>query len=133
MICDEQSCCNAHNEDNDVYFINHNHSAIFEIKLGKTSFVAFNYLGDLPTQAFGFNNYGIGFSINWVSTTNSLKAGLATNFIRRFLLDAESYEDAVEKINIVGQGGGNNFNLFDFKNRRISTIEHAPIDTYSLR
>ena len=74
MLCNSDHCLNGHNEDNDKIMLDH--SAFFDVKLGSTRFVAFTYFGDLPTTAFGFNNHGIAFSLNYVK--NILRHGNKT-------------------------------------------------------
>jgi len=53
----------AHNEDSGVADVNH--TAIIRARIGnQPRFVAFTYLGDLPTGAFGANANGIAFTLN---------------------------------------------------------------------
>lgn len=66
--------------------------------LGNVSFIAFNYIGDIPTGAFGFNSNGIAFSLNWLGPSNMIIGGLTRNFISRDLLNAESFDDGFKRI-----------------------------------
>lgn len=53
----------AHNEDGDVADMNH--TAVITAKIGDAPrFVAYTYLGDLPSGAFGFNSKGVAFTLN---------------------------------------------------------------------
>jgi hypothetical protein len=53
----------AHNEDADVSDVNH--AAIVTATIGdRPTFVAFTYLGDLPSGAFGYNARGVAFTLN---------------------------------------------------------------------
>lgn len=53
----------AHNEDSGAEDVNH--TAIVTAKIGSNpKFVAYTYLGDLPSGAFGFNANGVAFTLN---------------------------------------------------------------------
>jgi hypothetical protein len=53
----------VHNEDSS--FSDVNHTALVIAKIGHTPrFVGYTYLGDLPTGAIGYNDHGIGFTLN---------------------------------------------------------------------
>lgn len=53
----------AHNEDGAVNDVNR--TAIVTAKIGQNpKFVAYTYLGDLPSGAFGFNDKGVAFTLN---------------------------------------------------------------------
>lgn len=53
----------AHNEDGAVNDVNR--TAIVTAKIGSNpKFVAYTYLGDLPSGAFGFNDQGVAFTLN---------------------------------------------------------------------
>ena len=54
-----------------LFRLNVNTTVIIDASFGgKYRFVAYTYLGDLATYAFGFNNHGIGFTINYVGPKN---------------------------------------------------------------
>ena len=59
MLCDEKICGVGHNEDNDWPSVEN--GIFLKVTMGNHSFTCFNYAGDLPTTAFGFNNKGIHF------------------------------------------------------------------------
>lgn len=53
----------AHNEDSGLQDVNR--TAIVTAQVGSDpEFVAYTYLGDLPSGAFGFNRAGVAFTLN---------------------------------------------------------------------
>lgn len=57
----------AHNEDSGAQDVNR--TAIVTAKIGNDpKFVAYTYMGDLPSGAFGFNSAGVAFTLNceWI-------------------------------------------------------------------
>lgn len=56
----------VHNEDGGAGDVNR--TAIITAKIGRNpKFVAYTYLGDLPSGAFGFNENGVAFTLNCAS------------------------------------------------------------------
>mmetsp|Transcript_11648 Transcript_11648/g.25482 ORF Transcript_11648/g.25482 Transcript_11648/m.25482 type:complete len:81 (+) Transcript_11648:595-837(+) len=49
--------------------------------------------------------------------------GIGTTFVNRALLDAKSFEDAVNKYNSIPLFGGNNVNIMNLKNSTIVSME----------
>eukprot|EP00965_Chrysotila_dentata_P142049 4695480-Pleurochrysis_carterae.AAC.3 len=43
----------------------HGVHASAQARFGRRSFTAYTYLGELPSGAFGFNNDGVAFTLNW--------------------------------------------------------------------
>lgn len=63
MLTGPHTCVVAHNEDSGAEDVNH--TAIVTASIGSSpTFVAYTYLGDLPSGAFGFNANGIAFTLN---------------------------------------------------------------------
>jgi hypothetical protein len=60
--------------------------------------VAYTYAGELPSCAFGFNSYGVVFTLNSVplASEEAVAGGVARNFISRDLLEAHNLDDALE-------------------------------------
>jgi len=123
MMCSAERCVDAHNEDNDGMWINH--TFVLDAQLGgpEHRFLAFVYMGDLPSSAFGINAHGIGFSLNWVGPPPANAAGLARNFVSRSLLDGVDRRDTLARATRGGQAGGHNIQLFDFCARSIDNLE----------
>mmetsp|Transcript_17979 Transcript_17979/g.8415 ORF Transcript_17979/g.8415 Transcript_17979/m.8415 type:complete len:87 (-) Transcript_17979:123-383(-) len=86
MFCNEQYCVNGHNEDQTPQFVDRN--VMVKAKLGSLEFTTYLYAGRLPTSAFGFNNHGIAYTINWVAPKTFVSGGLGRTFISRNLLEA---------------------------------------------
>ncbi|KAJ0396201.1 hypothetical protein P43SY_001908 [Pythium insidiosum] len=122
----------AHNEDSGAADLNH--TAIITAKIGASPrFVAYTYLGDLPTGAFGFNDQGIGFTLNFVQPTETDAGGLGRGFISRDLLLATDAEDAMRRITVPGQASGHNYQLMDLKQGRIWNVEVAARNRYAVQ
>ncbi|GLD92396.1 hypothetical protein PINS_up000929 [Pythium insidiosum] len=122
----------AHNEDSGASDLNH--TAIVTAKIGSSPrFVAYTYLGDLPTGAFGFNDKGIGFTLNFVQPTETETGGLGRGFISRDLLMAENADDALRRITVPGQASGHNYQLMDFQQGRIWNVEVAARNRYAVQ
>ncbi|CAK4659369.1 unnamed protein product [Aphanomyces euteiches] len=101
-------CVVGHNEDSG--FADVNHTAIVTAKIGGNPwFTAYTYLGDLPTGAFGANEHGIAFSMNYVEPLDIEVGGLGRGFISRDLLLATDYSDAIARITRPHQAAGHNF------------------------
>ncbi|CAE7696175.1 glnS, partial [Symbiodinium sp. CCMP2456] len=123
MLCNSQYCFDAHNEDGDMA-----DKWLFAafVQFGKSSFTVLNYAGDLlgGMSAFAFNKRGIAFSLNWVGPGDCDPAGLGRNFISRQLLTARGWDEA-QRIISQRHAAGHNYQLMDFKSRRIANFEVA--------
>lgn len=86
MMNTNSEFCDGHNEDNGIEACNNtilaNITLIAVPEKNETSFMAFCYLGELCTTAFGWNKNGIAFSLNHVFPKNS-SFGYARTFIIR--------------------------------------------------
>ncbi|KAF1791866.1 Peptidase C45 [Phytophthora cactorum] len=95
----------AHNEDSGEVDVNRTAIVIAKIA-GEPKFVAYTYLGDLPSGAFGFNQNGVAFTLNCkldrsrsvlfivVQPSEIFVGGLGRGFISRDLLTAKNANDA---------------------------------------
>ncbi|CAE7949846.1 unnamed protein product [Symbiodinium sp. KB8] len=123
MLCNSQYCFDAHNEDGDLA-----DKWLFAafVQFGKSNFTVLNYAGDLlgGMSAFAFNKQGIAFSLNWVGPGDCDPAGLGRNFISRQLLTAGGWDEA-QRIISQRHAAGHNYQLMDFKSRRIANFEVA--------
>ncbi|KAH7460817.1 uncharacterized protein KRP23_14523 [Phytophthora ramorum] len=119
----------AHNEDSGEMDVNRTAVVIARIA-GEPKFVAYTYLGDLPSGAFGFNENGVAFSLNFVQPSEIFAGGLGRGFISRDLLAAKNAEDAVAIITREGQAAGHNFQLMDVPSKRVWNIEVASFNRY---
>ncbi|TMW65341.1 hypothetical protein Poli38472_007983 [Pythium oligandrum] len=120
----------AHNEDSGASDLNH--TAIIIAKIGdKPKFVAYTYLGDLPSGAFGFNDKGVAFTLNFVQPTDTETGGLGRGFISRDLLWSTDSADAMQRIMRPHQASGHNYQLMDVNTKRIWNVEGAALNRYA--
>jgi hypothetical protein len=89
--------------------------------------VAYTYAGELPSCAFGFNSYGVVFTLNSVplASEEAVAGGVARNFISRDLLEAHNLDDALERACERHLSVGHNYNIMDINERKIVTVETA--------
>ncbi|XP_075476346.1 uncharacterized protein LOC142517782 isoform X1 [Primulina tabacum] len=116
----------AHNEDANVALVGHTY-LIKGVMPSGASFIAYTYAGELPSCAFGFNTYGLAFTLNSVPPSeHEIEAGvIGRNFISRDLLEAQSIDDALTRIYSSEASVGHSYNLIDLKTRRIMNVETA--------
>lgn len=94
-------------------------------------YTAFVYPGDLPSDAFFWNEHGIVGSYNGLYPATSLWGGLGRNFISRHTLGSTGIDDAVERASWTNQATGHSYNfatlsLADGEIGRIVNVEIAP-------
>ncbi|KDO32798.1 hypothetical protein SPRG_19422 [Saprolegnia parasitica CBS 223.65] len=118
------TCIVAHNEDSGLADVNR--TAVVTAKIqGNAWFTAYTYLGDLPSGAFGANDNGVAFSLNYVEPLDIDSNGLGRGFVSRDLLAATSYDDAIERVTQPNQATGHNIQLMDTVHQRVANIEVA--------
>ena len=122
---------------------------------GSLTWEGFAYAGDLVSGAYGYNNHGIAFTLNWLGPRDIVVGGYARGFISRRLLEARDWDEAMGIITMpnhaVGLAGtltqpltqpftnrtrpilqvGHNYQLMDMKHRKIGNIETAPGQEYA--
>jgi len=119
----------SHNEDGSD--ISNNHTYMLEVVIGQGhTFTAYSYAGEIPSGAFGWNTFGVGFTLNYLQAP-TLLGGIGRNFISRWLLDASSLEEAVGRASSYQpQATGHNFQIFSIGTSSsppaIVNIELAP-------
>ncbi|KAG7389850.1 hypothetical protein PHYPSEUDO_009363 [Phytophthora pseudosyringae] len=119
----------AHNEDSREEDVNRTAIVIAKIA-DEPKFVAYTYLGDLPSGAFGFNQNGVAFTLNFVQPSEIFAGGLGRGFISRDLLTAKNADDAIGIITRAGQATGHNFQLMDVLAKRVWNIEVASFNRH---
>lgn len=119
----------AHNEDSGEVDVNRTAIVIAKIA-DEPKFVAYTYLGDLPSGAFGFNEHGVAFTLNFVQPSEIFVGGLGRGFISRDLLAARNADDAIKIITRSGQAAGHNFQLMNIPAKRLWNIEVASFDRH---
>lgn len=101
----------------------------------EASFTAYTYAGELSSCAFGFNSYGVGFTLNAVPLCPQevVAGGIGRNFISRDLLEATCLEGAFQCIRVNELAVGHSYNIFDISSRRIVNVETASRGRFSVR
>ena len=128
------SCALAHNEDSS--YEDRNATVLAAVRFGgQPAFTAYTYLGELPSGAFGYNDAGVGFTLNWVGPTQPQCPGLARGFFSRALLEQTSIDTAITAITDPRGGGGHNYQLvwFGAAPPRVVSVEVAPGGEYAVR
>ena len=77
--------------------------------------------------AFGWNKH-IAFTMNFLHTAKGDYDGIARNFIARYLMEADSLEDAWTRIVTTPHCVGHNYQVMDFATGETVDIEVAPFD-----
>ncbi|KAG8382174.1 hypothetical protein BUALT_Bualt05G0049300 [Buddleja alternifolia] len=133
LVVNESIAVAAHNEDANVALIGHTY-LIKRVLSNGVSFTAYTYAGELPSCAFGFNTYGLAFTLNSVPPSeHEIAAGaIGRNFISRDLLEAQTLDDALARIYSSEASVGHSYNLIDIKTRRILNVETASRNRYSV-
>ncbi|KAK3227963.1 hypothetical protein Dsin_007825 [Dipteronia sinensis] len=134
LVVNDSMAIAAHNEDGDFDVIGNTYLLKCTLSSG-LSFMAYSYPGELPTCAFGFNSYGVAFTLNAVAPMkDEIGAdGIGRNFISRGLLEATDIDDALLRIRSSEASVGHNYNLIDVKTRQILNVETASRNRVSVR
>mmetsp|Transcript_36233 Transcript_36233/g.79640 ORF Transcript_36233/g.79640 Transcript_36233/m.79640 type:complete len:325 (-) Transcript_36233:302-1276(-) len=127
----DEPCVVAHNEDN--FKEDLNRTVLIKARFGRRSFTAYTYLGELPSGAFGFNNDGVAFTLNWVGPTAVRCPGAGRGFLSRRLLNAPSLDAAVRVVTDATQSAGHNYQLVDTRAAVAINLEAAPDGVYAVR
>ncbi|KAL0371882.1 UNVERIFIED_CONTAM: hypothetical protein Scaly_0869800 [Sesamum calycinum] len=126
LVVSDSMAVAAHNEDANIALVGHTYLIKGNLPNG-SSFTAYTYAGELPSCAFGFNSHGLAFTLNSVPPSkHEIDAGaIGRNFICRDLLEAQSIDDALTRIQSSEASVGHSYNLIDTKTRRILNVETA--------
>jgi len=91
-------------------------------------FSAFVYPGDLPTDAFFWNEHGVVGSFNGLYPAECLYGGLGRNFVSRHVAAASSLEDAIARATMGNQATGHSYNLAGLRDGQLAlvNVEQAP-------
>jgi hypothetical protein len=121
----------GHNEDGSPQDLNHTTIVHFVIEDEATNtlisdFTTYIYAGHLPTAAWGFNEHGVAFTMNYVAPAEAIEGGIARIFIARDLFQAVNIEDAFGRILRDDYSCGHNYQLMDVTARRVYNVEVAP-------
>ncbi|KAL6177353.1 hypothetical protein ACLB2K_048879 [Fragaria x ananassa] len=126
LVASDSMAIVAHNEDANVALVGHTYLIKGTLRNG-LSFIAYTYAGELPSCAFGLNSHGLAFTLNSVPPLESeiVAGGIGLNFISRDLLEAESIDDALCRIESAKVSAGHSYNLIETRTRRIINVETA--------
>jgi len=122
----------AHNEDGDLAARNRAFlltASMYGDGVTRASrFSAFVYPGELPTVGFGWNDHGVGFTLNGLYPDYTQTGAIGRNFISRELLEAGSLDEAMAIISGRRMATGHGYNVFSIGQDRptIISVEVAP-------
>jgi hypothetical protein len=114
----------GHNEDASPAFRGNTYLVRARVE-GGPAFVAFTYPGFLCGNAFGFNEEGVCFSVDYVMPRD-IGVGAGRHFIARSLLGALSLDDAIARATVSGRASGFSYTIGSVHDRRILNVEVAP-------
>lgn len=120
----EDTALIGHNEDGSPSFRGRLYVVHARIE-GKPAFTALSYPGFLCGNAFGFNDEGLCYAVDYVRPRH-IKVGLGRHFIARSLLEAESLDDAIRRVTVPGRASGFSYTIGSIPERRIVQVEVAP-------
>ncbi|KAK1284888.1 hypothetical protein QJS10_CPB20g02088 [Acorus calamus] len=134
LVVNKAMAIAAHNEDANVALVGHTY-LIKATLPGRLSFTAYTYAGELPSCAFGFNSYGMAYTLNSVPPIQDeiFAGGIGRNFISRSLLEATDIDDAMSRIRSCNVSVGHSYNLVDVRGRKIMNVETASRKRISVR
>jgi len=89
-------------------------------------YTSFVYPGELPTDAFFWNEYGVIGTMNGLKPVTSLFGGLGRNFVSRHLVGAKDIDDAISRSTMPNQATGHSFNIASTQEKRLLNVEVAP-------
>eukprot|EP00602_Paraphysomonas_sp_CaronLab_P000720 CAMPEP_0185025902 /NCGR_PEP_ID=MMETSP1103-20130426/9447_1 /TAXON_ID=36769 /ORGANISM="Paraphysomonas bandaiensis, Strain Caron Lab Isolate" /LENGTH=422 /DNA_ID=CAMNT_0027559289 /DNA_START=27 /DNA_END=1295 /DNA_ORIENTATION=+ len=89
-------------------------------------YTSFVYAGELPTDAFFWNEHGVVGTMNGLYPVECLYGGLGRNFISRHLVGAVDIDDAISRVTIPNQATGHSFNFASKHEQRLVNVEVAP-------
>jgi predicted choloylglycine hydrolase len=114
----------GHNEDGSPAFRGNLYLIRAQIE-GKPGFTALSYPGFLCGNAFGFNEAGVCFSVDYVRP-RAMRVGVGRHFLARSLLEAHSLEDAIGRVTAPGRASGFSYTIGSIPERRMVHVEVAP-------
>jgi len=114
----------GHNEDGSPAFHEHMYFVHAQVDDG-TAFTACSYPGFICGNAFGFNEHGICCSIDNIRPDN-IRVGISRQFLARSLLDAQSIDDAIQRVTPDGRASGFSYTIGSIAERRIVQVEVVP-------
>lgn len=126
----------CHNEDGSQFDLNRTlmaHCVIKDKGVTKSDFFSYFYAGHLPTAAIGFNNFGLGFSMNYLTPEIPEYGGYGRQFLARRLLDMKSISEAIPWVTQDHQSTGHNYQIVEVRTKKIVNIEAGPHQTQNIK
>jgi len=111
----------GHNEDNDKENEENSFLIIARPRHG-TPFISYCYPGMIPGNAFSFNSNGIIMTGNAMPTPD-LRVGVPRHLIDRFVIEAPTIDDAVERALFSRRASGFSYNLASLREKRVINLE----------
>lgn len=113
-----------HNEDD------YNHLTIdsyrfIEYRLENLSFTAFTLLGELSGNAFGWNDAGLFFCVNYLPPIKTDFSGIPRYFIARKLLEKTSIQQALSFLRKIKSASGFHYWIADSNTGEVVSIEES--------
>jgi len=118
----------GHNEDASPAIKNTAYLVTIKVEGGDSAkFMAYNYPGLLPGNAWGFNEHSVIFTCNEIDDWAVLIGGIGRNFVTRDLFNSKNLEDAIARVaNIPNRATGWSLNLGSIKESKQYNVEIAP-------
>jgi predicted choloylglycine hydrolase len=114
----------GHNEDGAAIYRGRSYLLRVEPEQ-EVPFTALCYPGFLPGNAFGFNDFGLCFSVNNVRP-RAVRHGLGRHFLARSLFAARDLDEALERLAVSPRAAGFNYTLGSRRERRLLNVEVSP-------
>lgn len=119
-----QTLALAHNEDGDQAH-SFNDVALIEFKTNQSSVVALTYLGELPGNAFGWNDHGLFFTINDLLPAKIALNQVPRHFVARAVSEQQSVEAAVELLRSAYDASGFHYFIGSTTEKKVVSVETA--------
>jgi len=117
---DQKNIILAHNEDSSIKDKKQN-TALIKFQLPHITFLSFTYLGELPANAYSWNQHGLYFSVNYIKAKNLNLHFIPRYFLTRGLIDCRSIKEAIVFLKKVKSSSA--FHYFLGQKNKILSIE----------
>ena len=114
----------AHNEDGDQAH-SLNDIALIEFKTDQANVTALTYLGELPGNAFGWNNHGLFFTINDLLPAKIKLNQVPRHFVARAVSECQSVGEAVRLLESAYDASGFHYFIGSTVDKQIVSVETA--------
>ena len=122
LVHTETEALSIHNEDSGFYSVGR--TFFMNVTIDNDRFLAYVYMGDLASGAFGLNS-AIAYTVNYVEPTWA-EVGIGRGFATRELLRAQTYAEALHASAPSNFAGGHNYQLIDIHHQTLTNVEVGP-------